>query len=73
VASACGSDTSNEAVLVVTCYPDCNLDNVLDTSDFGCFANRFINNDPYCDCNADGVLDTSDFGCFVNKFIVGCP
>jgi hypothetical protein len=60
-------------VVPVACYPDCNLDGVLDTSDFGCFTNKFILGDMYADCNGDLILDTSDFGCFSNSFIVGCP
>jgi hypothetical protein len=55
------------------CYADCNLDGVLDVSDFGCFTNRFIAGDGYADCNGDNVLDIADFGCFANAFIVGCP
>jgi hypothetical protein len=58
---------------VIPCYADCNLDGLLDISDFGCFTNKFITGNQYADCNADGVLDISDFGCFTNKFIVGCP
>jgi hypothetical protein len=70
-------NAAGRPVLVVEytppCYPDCNLDQILDVSDFGCFTNKFITGNAYADCNADGVLDISDFGCFVNSFIQGCP
>jgi hypothetical protein len=68
-----GIDSVGFTPAPIACYPDCNQDTVLDVSDFGCFTNKFILNDPYADCNADGVLDVTDFGCFANKFILGCP
>jgi hypothetical protein len=75
-----GAITSFEREVLPECYPNCNGDvdpmtgaPILDTTDFGCFTNRFINAHPYADCNADGVLDTQDFGCFTNAFILGCP
>jgi hypothetical protein len=73
VSTACGSDTSNGATLVVTCYPDCNADGVLNLADFGCFQTRFATAHPYADCNGDGVRNLADFGCFQTKFALGCP
>ena len=55
------------------CYPDCNGDQLLNLSDFGCFTTRFALGDPYADCNGDGVRNLSDFGCFTTKFALGCP
>ncbi|MCC6661662.1 MAG: hypothetical protein IT437_12340 [Phycisphaerales bacterium] len=55
------------------CYPDCNGDNTLNLSDFGCFTTKFALGDPYADCNGDSVLNLSDFGCFTTKFALGCP
>ncbi|MCC6659874.1 MAG: hypothetical protein IT437_03210 [Phycisphaerales bacterium] len=58
---------------VVSCYPDCNGDAVLNLSDFGCFTTKFALGDPYADCNGDSALNLSDFGCFTTKFALGCP
>ena len=55
------------------CYPDCNGDQQLNLSDFGCFTTKFALGDPYADCNGDAVLNLSDFGCFTTKFALGCP
>ncbi len=81
VTNGCGKAVSEPAAVTIIpsciplgceCYPNCNQDNVLDISDFGCFSNQFIVSSPYSDCNADAILDIQDFGCFVNKYILGC-
>jgi hypothetical protein len=56
-----------------SCYPDCNLDTILNLADFGCFQTKFALNDPYADCNLDTILNLADFGCFQTKFAIGCP
>ena len=56
-----------------SCYPDCNGDEALNLSDFGCFTTKFALGDMYADCNGDTVLHLSDFGCFTAKFALGCP
>jgi hypothetical protein len=58
---------------VGTCYPDCNLDLVLNLADFGCFQTNFALGNMYADCNGDLVLNLADFGCFQTSFAIGCP
>jgi hypothetical protein len=55
------------------CYPDCNLDTVLNLADFGCFQTAFATGNMYADCNQDTVLNLADFGCFQTQFALGCP
>ncbi len=55
------------------CYPDCNVDGVLNIADFGCFQTKFVAGDPYADCNGVGGLTIADFGCFQTEFVMGCP
>jgi hypothetical protein len=73
VSDPCVTVTSLVATLTLLCYADCNADQVLTVSDFGCFQTKFVLGDPYADCTGDGSHTVADFGCFQTKFVVGCP
>lgn len=55
------------------CYPDCDVNRVLDAIDFVCFAGKFAERDPYANCTFDdGTIDMIDFICFMVRFTAGC-
>ncbi len=52
---------------------DCNGDGNVNTQDFTCFLNLWVQQDPAADCNGDGQVNTQDFTCFLNQWVQGCP
>ncbi len=74
VSNACGAATSAAGALIVfSCYPDCNQSGALTIADFTCFQSKFAAADPYADCNQSGSLTISDFTCYQARFVAGCP
>lgn len=82
VTTACGSATSQAALLSVTpppCYPNCDASTgtpLLTSNDFQCFLNRFAAGDSYANCDGSSgtpQLTSNDFQCFLNRFAGGCP
>ena len=71
VSNACGSVTSNVAMLAI-CAADFNCDGFLDFTDFDGFVTAFEAGAPASDFNADGFLDFTDFDAFVGTFEAGC-
>jgi hypothetical protein len=73
-------DNTNCATTVCgsACYPNCDgstINPCLNVQDFGCFLNKFANQDTFANCDnstIDPVLNVQDFGCFLNKFAIGC-
>ncbi|MCH9058268.1 MAG: hypothetical protein IIB55_06550 [Planctomycetes bacterium] len=66
--------TYSESRTFTVCYADCDQSGTLDTFDFLCFQNAFVQGDPYaCDCDPDPVCDTFDFLCFQSVYVAGCP
>jgi hypothetical protein len=78
VTSACGTITSQAAVLSLECYANCDsstIPPVLNINDFQCFLNSFAAQDAWANCDGSSVppvLNINDFQCFVNAFAAGC-
>jgi hypothetical protein len=64
---------ANFSITPPPCYPDCDLNGVLNVFDFGCFQSFFVVQATYADCNQDGALTVADFGCYQTRFVQGCP
>ncbi|MBL9030915.1 MAG: hypothetical protein JNM80_04310 [Phycisphaerae bacterium] len=54
------------------CYPDCDVNRVLDAYDFVCFAGKFAERDPHANCTFDdGTIDGKNLICFMERLTVG--
>ncbi|QKK07261.1 MAG: hypothetical protein HND58_03180 [Planctomycetota bacterium] len=61
-----------QAVLIVSCDGDANLDGVINTLDVLGFLNLWTAGDPKADINGDGDVNTLDVLAFLNAWTAGC-
>jgi hypothetical protein len=71
ITSACGSSTTDSAMLTI-CPADFNCDGFVDFFDFDEFVLAFESGTPAADFNSDGFVDFFDFDDFVLAFETGC-
>ncbi len=68
---ACGSATSNPAVLTI-CPSDFNCDGLVNSQDFFDFLGAFFAGQPAADFNHDALVNSQDFFDFLAAFFSGC-
>jgi hypothetical protein len=72
ISNACGSVTSNVAILEVACPADFNFDGGVDGADVDAFFAAWEAGDSSADINRDGGIDGSDVSYFFFRWENGC-
>ena len=72
VTNACGSATSNDALLEVFCPADYDLNGFVNGDDFDAFVEAFVAGDPAADFDRNTFVSGDDFDGFVEAFVAGC-